>query len=69
MTYHTLTLSDLDFGDNLRLLVCHQCGRSVSVEADESGALLWGTMTVLNQGDFWALHWYTDGLEMSVKVE
>jgi hypothetical protein len=70
MTYHALHLSALDFGDSLRLLVCHDCGRSLSVEANEDGALMWRTLKVVNQGDFYALHRYgTGGIEMTVEVE
>jgi exo-beta-1,3-glucanase (GH17 family) len=49
-------LSELDFGDNLRIIVCPQCSRSISVESAENGALMWNTMQVINQGDFFALH-------------
>ncbi len=67
MSEHELILSDLDFGDDLRLLVCHQCNRSLSVEATENGAFVWTTLKLINQGDFFALHWFSSpGLKMTV---
>ena len=57
--YHSMRLSDLDFGDSLKIIVCHQCNRSISVEADENGALVWKTLKVVNQGDFYALHQFS----------
>jgi len=59
MEYHNLTLSNMDFGDDLKILVCHQCAKSVAVEATEQGIPLWETMKVINQGDFFSLHAYS----------
>ncbi len=66
---HTLHLSPIDFKDKIRIIACHDCGRSLSIEADAKGHLLWETMKVINQGDFEALHTFgTTGLELSVGV-
>ncbi len=60
--HHRMHLSDLDFGDSLKIIVCHQCNRSMSVEADENGALMWKTLKIVNQGDFYSLHqFFTPG--------
>jgi len=60
--YHGMHLSDLDFGDDLKIFVCHQCGRSISVKASEDGELMWETLNIVSQGDFYALHqFFTSG--------
>jgi len=71
--YHGMHLSNLDFGDNLKIIVCHQCNRSMSVEAGENGAFLWNTLKVVNQGDFYALHQFSSSedhanFSMSVNI-
>lgn len=69
--YHALHLSDLDFGDNLKIIVCHECDRSIAVEADENGAFMWKTMQIVNQGDFYALHQFStfEGLSISASLQ
>ena len=70
--YHGMHLSDMDFGDNLKTIVCHQCGRSISVEADENGALMWKTLKIVNQGDYYAQHQFftsEDHTNFSMSVE
>jgi len=69
MTYHIMNLSDIDFNDSIRIITCHDCGRSLSVKADENGHLDWQTLKVIGQGDFNALHKFgSTGLELSVEA-
>ena len=68
MKYHKLHLSETDYGDDLRILVCYECSRSVSVKSTKSGAMLWATREVINQGDFYVLHEYaTPGMELTIE--
>lgn len=56
MTDHELYLSPLHTSDNLKLLICHQCGRSLSIETTKTGALNWPTLKLIHQGNFFAIH-------------
>ena len=61
---HVMRLSKIDFGDDIKLLICDQCGRSVLYDTDENGGVL---MEIVNQGDFFAQHNFTeDGLSIEV---
>lgn len=68
--YHDLQMSDFDFGDNIKTIVCYECGRSISVEADENGVILWKTMKITRQGDFFALHKFAteDGVDLRASM-
>jgi len=54
----------------MRILVCYECGRSMSVESTKNGAMLWATREVINQGDFHILHEYaTPGIDLAASVD
>ena len=66
--YHNMHLSNLDFGDNMKIIVCHQCDRSIAVEADENGVFIWKTMQVVNQGNFYAMHRFSTSEDVSIST-
>ena len=64
---HTMRLSEIDFGDDIKLLICDQCGRSVSYDTDDNGRFI---VKVVNQGDFNASHQFAqDGVSIDVAYE
>ena len=72
-THHGIRLSNLDFGDSLKIFVCDICGYSVSFHADENGNLLPESLQRGNPGNFNASHGFSTGmggdLTLSVSIE
>ncbi len=58
--FHELTEASQQYGDGIRVYVCHQCGWSVALLCD-------GRLKIVNQGDFYALHRY--GIALNVEVQ
>ena len=64
-----MNIESQNFNDNLKIIVCHECGRSLSFDSDENGNLVPGSMKVISQGDFFAIHTFgSPGLSLSVEV-
>ena len=66
---HVLHLSKLDFGDNLRTIVCHDCGRSISIETDDNGFFKGETLKIESKGDPYATHNFSitpEGISLSI---
>lgn len=70
--HHEMRQATLDFGDNLVLIVCDICGRSISFDSDDKGNLVPESLKFLNQGDLYVTHSFFPGgpgFTMSVMTE
>ena len=69
---HEMRLSDLDFGDDLLIIVCDICGRSLSFDSDKKGIWVPESMKIINEGDYDAGHTFyigPIGFALSVSTE